>query len=221
MKIAYEKMNTVLEINTNCVNSLIVEKPGFLHQILMELKQAMEGEESHMVVSEQEKPVIASKVVSVVTDFVGFTLNQKSLLTKIISELDKTSKNELYFKESQEILAHIENYIMNLTLYFPCELTCERLNTQNLLKSVGISIVDDYETLEEQLLTYMDLAREIEGKKLFIFVNLRCLVEPERLQLMMDTALAREHQILLIDNVEYPKLVKERRIIIDADFCEI
>ena len=43
MKIAYEKMNTVLEINTNCVNSLIVEKPGFLHQILMELKQAMEG----------------------------------------------------------------------------------------------------------------------------------------------------------------------------------
>ena len=221
MKIAYEKMNTVLEINTNCVNSLIVEKPGFLHQILMELKQAMEGEESHMVVSEQEKPVIASKVVSVVTDFVGFTLNQKSLLTKIISELDKTSKNELYFKESQEILAHIENYIMNLTLYFPCELTCERLNTQNLLKSVGISIVDDYETLEEQLLTYMDLAREFEGKKLFIFVNLRCLVEPERLQLMMDTALAREHQILLIDNVEYPKLVKERRIIIDADFCEI
>ena len=84
---------------------------------------------------------------------------------------------------------------------FPCAISCEKLNIQNLLKGAGISIVDDYGNLEERILAYMDLVREFEEKELFVFVNLRCLVPPERLQLMIDTALTREYQILLIDNV--------------------
>lgn len=221
MKIAYDKMSIVIEMFPDCVSSLVVENAPFLYQLLIDFKLVMEGEDSGIVVSIQDKPVSASKTMVLVTDFVEFTLNQKSLLAKVISELDKIAKNEIYYQESQKLLTSIENYILGLTLDFPCEISCEKLNIQNLLKGAGISIVDDYGNLEERILAYMDLVREFEEKELFVFVNLRCLVPPERLQLMIDTALTREYQILLIDNVEYPKLSKEKRIIIDEDFCEI
>lgn len=221
MKIAYEKMNTVIEVYSDIVCSLVVEESDFLFQLLTDLKRTMEGEERGIVVSENDKPISAQKSVSVVTDFVGFTLNQKPLLSKIVGELDKTAKNESNYENSQRVITQIERYILELTLQFPCELFCEKLTVQNLLKCAGVSIVDDYETLEERLLAYMDLERDFEDKKMFIFVNLRCLIPEGRFKRMIDTALAREHRILLIDNMEYPKLEREKRHVIDADLCEI
>ena len=66
----------------------------------------------------------------------------------------------------------------------------------------------------------MDLEREFEGKELFVLVNLRCLISHEEMQKFAETALTREHLILLIDNKEYPKLSGENRTIIDSDLCE-
>lgn len=221
MKIAYEKMENVIEIGSDHVSSLVIENTGFMYRLLEDFRITLNGEECGVVFSESDTPVQGSKAVSMITDFIGFSLNQKSLLTRIISELEKTANEGVYYHTSQELLAYIENYIMELTLHVSCELSCEKLNMQNLLKSVGISIVDDYDSLEERLLAYMDLARDHEKKKLFIFVNLRSLVSYENLELMMNTAIEREHRILLIDNVEYPRLRNEKRLIIDADLCEI
>ena len=221
MKIAYEKMENVIEIGSDYVSSLVIENTGFMYRLLEDFRLTLNGEECGVVFSESDTPVQGSKAVSMITDFIGFSLNRKSLLTRINSELEKTANEGVYYHTSQELLAYIENYIMELTLHVSCELSCEKLNMQNLLKSVGISIVDDYDSLEERLLAYMDLARDYEKKKLFIFVNLRSLVSYENLELMMNTAIEREHRILLIDNVEYPRLRNEKRLIIDADLCEI
>ena len=103
----------------------------------------------------------------------------------------------------------------------PYDFMCEKQNIQSLLKGLGITVADQFETLEEKVLAYMDLVREFDKKELFIFWNLRCLIPQGRLQLMVDTAMQREHKILFIDSTEYPKLKQERRLIIDEDLCEI
>ena len=100
-------------------------------------------------------------------------------------------------------------------------MSCAKLSIQNLIKGAGITLIDEYDSLEERVLAYMDLSREFEGKELFVFVNLRSLLPTDKLQLLADTALNREHRVLLIDNMEYPKLEKEERHIIDNDLCEI
>jgi CRISPR type II-A-associated protein Csn2 len=221
MKIAYGKMANVIEIQQDKVFSLVIENPKALYEFLIELNNAIEGIDTQIVVSENDKPLAISKKVVLLTDFVNFTINQKSLISKILSELEKTSKNETFYTRSQEILSLIENYIFDIASGLPCEISCEKLNASSLLHSAGIVVLDEYDTLEERLIAYMDLARELEGKELFIFVNLRCLIEYESLQLMVDTALSREHKLLFIDNMEYPKLKQEERIIIDNDWCEI
>ena len=171
--------------------------------------------------SDNETPIPAQKTIAYITDFVDFTLNQKTLISKIMSELDKKSKNELYYEKSERLLETIEMYIESIAGDLPCEIICEKLNMLAVIKAAGIEIIDDYDTLEERILAYMDLSREYEGKRLFVFVNLRSVVSYATLQLMMATAITRDYRVLLIDNMDYKKLSCESRIIIDNDLCVI
>lgn len=221
MKMAYEPFSTVLELDHQYVSSLIVEDAGTLYKLLMEMHQAVEGYESKVVFSRNDMPVSAQKEVSFLTDLIGFTMNQKALITKIIAELDKRAVDEKFYQKTQRICSLLETHIMDISIDMPCELICEKMNVQSLLKAVGITIVDNYDTLEEKLLGYMDLVRELIGRQVFILVNSRCLISHDRMQLMIETAMTREHEILLIDNKEYPRLSHEKRMIIDTDLCEI
>jgi len=221
MKIAYRELKNVIDVNTNQITGLVIENPEFMYKMLRELKKATEGLDSNIVVSDNETPISAQKTITYITDFVEFTLNQKTLISKIMSELDKKSQNELYYEKSERLLETIEMHIESLSDDLPCEIMCEKLNMLAVIKAVGIEIIDDYDSLEERILAYMDLSRAYEGKKLFVFVNLRSLVSYDTLQLMMDTAITREYRVLLIDNMDYKKLSCESRIIIDNDLCVI
>lgn len=221
MKIAYEKFSTVIEIIVGRFGSLVIEKPEVLYIFLEELKKTIEGADGSLTISRNDIPVTASKEVVLLTDFINFDINQKSFVSKIITKIDKLAVEEDTYTKFQEIFAEMEENILNLTLELPCELFFEKLNLQNILKGIGINILDDYSTLEERILAYMDLVQELEGRKLFVLVNARCLIPQKRFELMVETALQREYQMLFIDNKEYPKLEKEDRLIIDEDLCEI
>lgn len=221
MKMAYEPFSTVLEITPKYVSSLIVEDAKTLYKLLTEIHQASDGYDSTVVFSRNDMPVSAQKEVSLLTDLIGFTMNQKSLITKIIAELDKKAVDEKFYQKTQQICSLLETHVMDMSMDLPCELLCEKMSIQSLLKAVGITIADNYDTLEEKLLGYMDLVRELVGRQVFVLVNSRCLISYEKMQLMVETALMREHEILLIDNKEYPKLDHEKRMIVDMDLCEI
>lgn len=221
MKIAYRELKNVIDVNTDMITGLVIENPEFMYKMLLEFRKATEGLDSNIVVSDNETPIPAQKTIAYITDFVDFTLNQKILISKIMNELDKKSKNELYYEKSELLLENIEMYIESLAGDLPCEIICEKLSMLAVIKAAGIEIIDDYDTLEERILAYMDLSREYEGKNLFVFVNLRSVVSYATLQLMMDTAITREYRVLLIDNMDYKKLSCESRIIIDNDLCVI
>ena len=97
----------------------------------------------------------------------------------------------------------------------------DKLSLNNLLKSVGMRVIIDYNKLVERLFAYMDLVRRFEGEKLFLLVNLRSFVSLEDMALFMQTAVAHGLRVLLVDNQAYPLLPLERRRIIDSDLCEI
>ena len=142
-------------------------------------------------------------------------------MNKVISNLEQTALSGRFYQETQELLGAIENFVMDLTLDVSCDLVIEKQTIQGLLKGIGLSILDKYDSLEERILVYMDLVREYEKKELFVFYNLRGLIPYDTLNLMINTALEREHCILLVDCAEYPSLTGEDRLIIDKDLCEI
>ena len=200
---------------------MIIENPKFLHRFLSDMKNALEGNESGFVFSKQDRVVTASKMVDMVTDFIYLQLGKRTIMNKVISNLEQTALSGRFYQETQELLGAIENFVMDLTLDVPCDLVIEKQTIQGLLKGIGLSILDKYDSLEERILAYMDLVREYEKKELFVFYNLRGLIPYDTLNLMVNTALEREHCILLVDCAEYPSLTREDRLIVDKDLCEI
>lgn len=221
MKLAYENFSAVIETSAQTITGIIVENPKMLYKFLVDMKETMEGNEEGIVLSSDNRVIDFTKNAELLTDFIQFDLNQKALLSKITASIDKISESDGFYNSSQQLLAQIENHIMGMTIDLPCDLVCEKLSMQSVIKAMGISLVDDYSCLEEKLLAYMDLVRDFLGKKLFIFVNVRGFIPYNNLQKLVDTALLREHELLFIDNVVYPKLKQEERLIIDEDLCEI
>lgn len=221
MKIAYDKMSTILEIPSDCAVGMIVENQRFLQRFLLDMRNTLEGNDSGFIFSKQDRIVAAPKIVDLVTDFIFLQLGKRTIMNKVISNLEQTALSGRFYQETQKLLGDIENFVTELTLDVPCDFVCEKQNIQGLLKGIGLSILDKYDSLEERILVYMDLVREYEKKELFVFYNLRGLISYDSLNLMVNTALEREHHILLVDCAEYPKLTREDRLIVDQDLCEI
>ena len=221
MKIAHEKLSTVLEFSKGMCLGIVIENQRFMYEFVTDIKKSIEKSETGIVISQNNEPISMVDKVSLIIDFIDFPLNSKTLSTKIVNELSRIAENETFYNETHKLLAQIGKTVYKYAMDVPHEIGFEKLNMQNILKSIGVFVEDDYDTLEEKILAYMDLTRELEGKELFVFVNLRSFISNSNFDAMIETALEREHNILLIDGMEYQKLEKEKRLIIDSDLCEI
>lgn len=72
----------------------------------------------------------------------------------------------------------------------------------------------------ERLIDYMELVREFERDKLFVYVNLRSFFSDEEIERFLRTALDHGYRILLIDAQSHEKLLLENRVTVDNDLCE-
>ena len=87
--------------------------------------------------------------------------------------------------------------------------------------AAGPEIEDDYGSITERLIDYIELVTEYDRSKVFVLFNLRCLVTTEEIQAFVREVLKREYQVILIDSNEYPLLDREQRVLIDESLCEI
>lgn len=221
MKLAYSKWHGIIEWKEASFCSLVLEHPKLLYEFLMDLKMQIDKFDGQTILSENDVPIEISQHIELLTDFVFFDLNKKSLLTKIITALDKMAKSEKYYERTLEFMAGIENYVNDLCMEFDGELVLELPTVNSILKSVGLHVEIDTNSLSERIYTYMKLVREFDRDKLFVFLNLRSFLKQDELEQFMKTVVDHDFKVLLVDNYAYPILENEHRLLIDMDLCEI
>lgn len=221
MKLVYPTLQTPILLSADYVNGLVIEEPNFFHEILRDVKSQCEGMDGKAILSRDNVPIDISKNMELIIDCVNFELNQKTLVNKVLSALERVGTSETHLEKSQRLLADVERYVFDLSFDFDIELQCDKISIAQILKAAGIRIVSDYDKLTERLYSYIQMVREFDGDKVFVFVNLRSFVRTGELQDFADTVLAHGYRILLIDNFAYPKLTGERRLIVDEDLCEL
>lgn len=221
MKLVYPTLQTQIILSNEYISTLVIEEPGFFYEIIRDLKCQLDGGEGRAVLSMSDKTVEIGRNMELIVDYIDFEINQRQLLTKVLSALDKTGKSEDYAEKSRRLIAEIEKYVFDLSFGFDIELECDKISIAQILKAAGIRIISDYDKLTEILYSYMQLVREFDNEKVFVFVNLRSFVKIEELQLFADTVLSHGYRVLLIDNFGYPSLSVEKRLIVDKDLCEI
>ena len=221
MKFCNPKLETVIEINGSEISTIVIENRNFFFEILQDIYAQINGEPGSCVVSENDRPLSFSKCVDLTDSFLSFTLNRKTLQTKIVAALERLAVNSENYMQTAELLSEIEAFINELAAELDCAVECGKINAGALLKMAGLTIREDYDNFLERVFDYMELTREFDRDKLFIFVNMRAYFKEDELQAFFETVLSHEFKILLIDSVALSKLKYERRLIIDEDLCEI
>lgn len=221
MKFSYPEIETVFFFEDGRFPSLIIENPCLFYRIVDDLCNQVCGEEGQGVLSENDELLPIAGNLDLLTSFFPFEINRKNLLNKVISKLEKYSSTLDFYERSQSILSQIEKFIYDLAYENDFELEFPRLSIGSLLKSSGIRLKEDYPSLVEKLLVYMDLMVSNGLSSIFVFVNLRSFTDDDTIELFTDSCCRKGYNIFLIDNREYTKLSRENRTVVDSDLCEI
>ena len=223
MKLAYPAFADVIHFDGRGVPCLVIENKELFRSLVCNITDAIEGDQTDLVLSRKEKILDFPKHVELLTDFIHFDLNKKSLLNKVIAELEKTAVSPEHYIKTQELLAEIDRLIGDWAFAFSCDIVPTKTSVSALLKAVGIEIRDEYQGHRgeaEKILDYMELVREFDRDKLFVTVNMRSFFNDAIIYQFQKTALSHEFKILMLESQSYSRLPLEKRVTIDADLCE-
>lgn len=220
MKLVHPEIQTVFQFKTGHFPALVIENPTFFYRFTDDLCRQYNGESGDAVLSFDDHPVAISGNLELHTNFFPFEINRKNLITKITSRLEKQALSAEFYERSQHLLGDIENLLLDLAFQNDFEVEFSKLSMSGLLKAAGIYLKEDDLPLAEKILTYMELMRANALASVFVFVNLRSLLDDETMEKFTVTCCSHEYNIMLIDNREYNKLSLEKRTVIDSDLCE-
>ena len=221
MMFVYESIETQFSLDEGYVNELVIENKAFFRSVIENLAIQTQGGRGRGVLSVKDTPVDMAKYAELLTTFVPFDLNQKTLLTKICQALEKQAMLPERYEVTVSLLQNIESYVDELAFDFPCELTYVKLSAGNLFKSLGIEIETNQTSPLEKLFDYMSLVREFDKDKLFITVHLRSYFSDEELTSFIQTVLGHDMKLLMIESHAGEVLTRTKRCIVDEDLCEI
>lgn len=220
MKIVHPKINSKIEISDHEISVLVIEAPEFFYELLMDIKSQINNFEGNTVLSVRNEPVSFHKCVELITDPLAIEMNSRTIMKKVLVAMEKCSQDAVYYERTQKLMAEIETYINDLSLNFDTEIECQDVSFQQLLKAAELTVADEYSRLVDRIYAYMELIREFEGDKLFIFVNLSSYIRKEQLQEFANTVVGHSFRVLLIDSHNFERLEQENRLIVDCDLCE-
>lgn len=218
--LAHPALDSLFCFDKGYVSTLVIEEPGFFRQFLRDIYSQTEGFEGQTVLSEHDTVIPLYGNTELIDDILHFQINRKNLLTKIVSWLERQAVGESFFMRTAELLSTAEQLISDLSFDLPCDTVCSKISIGSFLKSVGIEISDDYPNDLERFLDYMELVRQFDKNRLFIFVNLRSYYSDDDLSAFFSSIVAHEYRVFLVDNTAGQLLPSERRVTVDNDLCE-
>ncbi len=220
MMLAHPQLDTVFDFSAPRVNTLVIENPTFLRAFLRDIQDQLDGAAGKAVLSWEGSSLEFSKHAELIDRYLSFSICKKSLLTKLLSRVEAAALDESHYMQTAQLMGDLERYIRELSFSLPCGIECDKLSIGGVLHSAGLTIADDYTSDLERLLDYMELTRELERDKLFLFVNLRSFYETEEIAAFCRSVLDHSFSVLLVDAVSREKFPEEARVTVDMDLCE-
>lgn len=219
MIFCFPEIEGVIDTAIPLVNTIVIENQKLFSSMISDINGAINGWKGKTVLSANELILDMSKSAELVSTFIPFDMNRKPLLTKILTAVEKKSADAEHYMQTMKLMGDMEHYLDDLVAGFDCNLSFSKITPSSLIRAAGLEIVDDYESLAEKLIDYMELVREFDRDKLFVTVNMRSYIDDEETDLFMQTVIGHEYHVIMIENHEYRRLPYEKRRIVDQDLC--
>ena len=89
-----------------------------------------------------------------------------------------------------------------------------------IIKAASVAIADDFENEIEEIISYMSLILDFDGKKLFIMLNMRSYFSDEEIEKFADEIKRKQLCVLMLENCTRKKIAGMEQLTIDIDLCE-
>lgn len=221
MKFCYPEINCTFDTNIGKVNTIVIENQKLFYKIIDDIQSQIDGFDADSVLSDNGKLLDYKRHAELLIQFIPFSINHKTLLNKIAKELEKRALTSENYERTMKMVAEVQRYLFEVAFELQGNLDFSNCNITNLIKSSNMELMDDYNSLGEKLIDYIELVREYDKEKMFFLVNLRSYMDDWETYQFLDTIIRQQYHVILIENQEYSFLDNEKRIIIDKDLCEI
>ena len=221
MKWVHPEIDRVFDTESRMAQTLVVENRPFYAGLLSDIHQQMSGFSGKSILSQNDTPVDISKNADILEQYIPFDINRKTLLTKMISALEKIAVSPERTLQTGHILQQVQDYLDGLAFEFPCDIIFPKLSIGGIIKSAGAELREDYPSISEAVIDYMELVRTFDRDRLFFTVNMRSFVADEEMTQFMSTFLSHNYHVIMLECHAYTLLPLESRTIIDEDLCEI
>lgn len=223
MKIASQELDKVIIFQENQVNELIIENVGLFQRFLWQILQQIEGScESSIFLTEEDKILSWEKNVEIIINPFQLDINQKKVLNRLYQNMSNIVQEKGYYLKLNELSSEIINLLTEIEFDGDISLNYSmNIEPVQIFKMMDVKIETEGKTLLEKLTGYIKIVSELLLYKLIIFVNIKSYLNEEELSLLYQAAHYEKVHLLLIESCERKTLLKENRIIIDSDMCEI
>ncbi|MGN0504388.1 MAG: type II-A CRISPR-associated protein Csn2 [Ruminococcus sp.] len=221
MKFVYPEIDCVFDTDCGTINTLVIENQKLMYSLIDDIQKQLLGFDGRSVLSENDKILSLDKELELIDRFIPFDINSKALVSKIAADLEKKAISDEWYSRTCESISIIQSLLSSLAFDYSCNIEFSKIGIGSVIKASGIEICDEYNSLGEKIIDYLELVQEFVGKKLFVTVNLRSYISDKEAELFMQTALLHEFNVFMIENCEHKRLSYEKRLIIDADLCLI
>lgn len=221
MKIVLPRIDHVFDFDEGCCMTIVIENQDLFTEVIRDISEQMQGLDGCAVLSKENRPVPFDKYAELISQFIPFEINQRNLISKVNSCMQQLAVKEDNYMATGELLAEWERFLINLSMNLTGNFVFSKITAESLIKAAGIEFENEYDSLGEELIDYMELVRTYDRDKLFIFVNLRSYLTDEETEIFVKDVIARGMQILLIECMERSRLDCEFRYIVDRDLCLI
>ena len=121
MRYVHPDYEFYIETSEEGVNTLVIESPTAFRAIVSDIMAQIGGEEGQSVLSEGNVPLNMARHAELLMDPIGFDINQKALLTKIASTMEKSSQKSEHYADIAQLMAKIELIVDDLAFEYPCD----------------------------------------------------------------------------------------------------
>ena len=221
MKLAHPELKMIIEDKENIINVLVIENEKFFCRTVEDIYAQINGYDGDYVISRNNEPIQWSRNSEIITQYVPFDINRKSLITKLYNKLKKEALGN-YNAETCEISGRISEYVSMLSNSVDAELCFdESTDAAGIFKLVNLKFEESGNSIAEKMISYMQNVRELEGEKWFIAVGLKNYLDKNELIELYHTVFLKKIKLLLIEGNDKENLEGEKKYIIDKELCEI
>ncbi|MBQ3234784.1 MAG: type II-A CRISPR-associated protein Csn2 [Clostridia bacterium] len=222
ISISHPHLEETITVNNEVVSILRVENPLQFYKFAMDIKNQLEGRSGEFCFSMNDQIVAFEKVGDLVCDFFNLEINDKrviNLLHKKLEKISVTTGNERLFNE---LNSRVSNFLYDLFFRADLNLVFNELQVADVLKISSVKFEENYESLLEKIVVYINVITQLKNCKMMVFINLKSVLSDEELKKLYYHCNLVKVGLLLLESSKIRSLLSnERAIIITDDLCEI